>query len=70
MYKNITTIFMLLLTGCIRFEQSVPWKQPNNTKVICNGNICCYHSSSDTLMCVSSEPFNGNVIIYIKIIEK
>lgn len=35
----------------------------------CLGKVCCYPTSKNTFMCVSSEAFN-NVIIYVKVLER
>jgi len=63
-------LMLFLLSGCVKFNGPVPWKQPDKSTIVCTGDTCCYPSSPRTMECLSSQPFNGTVIIYIKVIEK
>jgi len=62
-------ILSLLLVSCVRFNSPVPWKQPDNADVICNGATCCYPTSERTQMCVTNGLFNDNPNYYYLVIK-
>ena len=63
-------LLLLLLGGCVKFDGPMPWKQPDNATISCNGDTCCYPSHPGIMECVQSKPFNGTVIVFVKVIEK
>lgn len=44
-------------------------ERPPETRVTCQGNICCYPSDRNVMMCFSSDR-SSNIIMYFKVIEK
>jgi|WetSurMetagenome_2_1015567.scaffolds.fasta_scaffold675540_1 hypothetical protein len=58
-------LLSLLLTGCIRFTNPVPWKQPDNKVIVCNNTVCCYPTSERTNMCVDSNLNNETINYYL-----